>query len=192
MADSEDDCWECLVCLQDVRTGWSAGAIWQCPEGHLLCAGCYDTVGGAASPCPSCDTPLGAIRNRVAEKQRDRSAKLPATADPSLTAAQEDAGSDKKGVWRRDEQLEERKVEGQQRHQEERQNEEAKQQEKQQQQRQPVITIDSDDDIVKDENCDVDGVQTQLLKQVQKLQEKEKALKNELEQQQQHALQQQQ
>jgi hypothetical protein len=68
-SSDEDAAFECVVCLKDVRT--SAGAIWQCPEGHMFCCVCFERIGGAASPCPSCRMLLGSIRCRALEKQRD-------------------------------------------------------------------------------------------------------------------------
>eukprot|EP00802_Teleaulax_amphioxeia_P008801 Tamp_08812.p1 GENE.Tamp_08812~~Tamp_08812.p1 ORF type:complete len:621 (-),score=118.53 Tamp_08812:276-2138(-) len=70
MSSSEEDCFECTVCLKDVRT--LEGNIWQCREGHVLCAICYEQIGGCGAPCPSCNIPLSDIRNRLAEKQRAR------------------------------------------------------------------------------------------------------------------------
>ena len=64
----EDAAFECVVCLKDVRT--SAGAIWQCPEGHMFCCVCFERIGGAASPCPSCSTLLEHKMSAL-EKQRD-------------------------------------------------------------------------------------------------------------------------
>jgi len=48
-----------------------AGAIWQCPEGHVLCCKCYDQLGGPLSPCPSCSTPLSSIRSRSETNARE-------------------------------------------------------------------------------------------------------------------------
>ena len=73
MSSDEDDECECVVCLDDLRKGAAGDPIWQCSEGHVFCSECFGRVGGpAAAPCPSCSTPLGSIRNRMLEKQRDR------------------------------------------------------------------------------------------------------------------------
>ncbi|MFN9909954.1 MAG: hypothetical protein ACK56F_28205, partial [bacterium] len=37
----------------------------------MFCCVCFERIGGAASPCPSCSTLLGSIRCRALEKQRD-------------------------------------------------------------------------------------------------------------------------
>ena len=58
-----------------LTAGNTIGAIWQCPEGHVLCTSCYDKVGGAASLCPSCSVVLSSIRSRVLERLRDKHVK---------------------------------------------------------------------------------------------------------------------
>ncbi len=71
---SEDHEFECTVCLDDVRT--LEGFIWQCRGGHVFCSKCYEQVGGDGAPCPTCKVPLSNIRNRLAEKQRERLKKV--------------------------------------------------------------------------------------------------------------------
>jgi hypothetical protein len=73
-SSSEDDGFECTVCIDDVRT--LEGCIWQCREGHVFCAKCYDRMGGNGVPCPSCQVPLSNIRSRLAEKQRAKLQKV--------------------------------------------------------------------------------------------------------------------
>jgi len=68
-SSDEDAVFECGVCLIDVRT--CTGAIWQCPEGHILCSLCFGKIGGSDAPCPSCRMIMGSFRCRVVEKQRD-------------------------------------------------------------------------------------------------------------------------
>ena len=76
MSDGEDGT-ECLVCLVDFldSTRLDGGAIHQCAEGHLLCATCFEAVGGAAALCSVCDVPIGVIRNRALEKLRNMKAR---------------------------------------------------------------------------------------------------------------------
>ena len=72
---SDDDGCECIVCMEDVRAR-GQGHIYQCPEGHVFCATCWQQLGGPTAPCPTCKTPLATIRNRMAEKQRDQLLKM--------------------------------------------------------------------------------------------------------------------
>ena len=72
-SSEEDAMFACVVCLNDVRACTSA--IWQCPEGHMICCVCFERVGGVAAPCPSCRMLLGRMRCRVLEKQRDHQLK---------------------------------------------------------------------------------------------------------------------
>jgi hypothetical protein len=72
-SSDEDAMFACVVCLNDVRACTSA--IWQCPEGHMICCVCFERVGGVAAPCPSCRMLLGRMRCRVLEKQRDHQLK---------------------------------------------------------------------------------------------------------------------
>ena len=73
-SSSEDDGFECTVCIDDVRT--LEGFIWQCREGHVFCAKCYERLGGYGVPCPTCQVPLSNIRSRLAEKQRAKLQKV--------------------------------------------------------------------------------------------------------------------
>ena len=73
-SNSDDDGFECTVCIDDVRT--IEGCIWQCREGHLFCAKCYERLGGNGVPCPSCQVPLSNIRSRLAEWQRAKLQKV--------------------------------------------------------------------------------------------------------------------
>ena len=83
-SSDEDGLFECVVCLNDVRN--CTGAIWQCPAGHMFCSVCFEQVGGAPAPCPSCQMLLGRTRLRVIENQRDRQLRR-ATQAPAGAAA---------------------------------------------------------------------------------------------------------
>ena len=69
MCDSAEGYLECGTCLADLRG--VSGPIQQCAQGHLQCSGCFAVLGGAAALCPSCQLPIGDIRNRLAESLRD-------------------------------------------------------------------------------------------------------------------------
>jgi hypothetical protein len=76
--DSEDEDFCCISCLSSfivIRKNPSEETLqqkWmQCPEGHLFCKTCYDRVLSSSSPCPVCTTPMGRIRNRIAEKLKE-------------------------------------------------------------------------------------------------------------------------
>ena len=66
-----DECLECGTCLADLRS--VTGPIRQCQRGHLQCAHCFALLGGPEALCPTCEIPLGDIRNRLAEALRDMS-----------------------------------------------------------------------------------------------------------------------
>lgn len=66
-----DECLECGTCLADLRG--VTGPIRQCQRGHLQCAHCFALLGGPEALCPTCEVPLGDIRNRLAEALRDMS-----------------------------------------------------------------------------------------------------------------------
>jgi hypothetical protein len=72
-ASSEDDRTECIVCMVDfMQQTDPAAKIWQCSEGHTMCAACFDARGGAAgAQCSECNVPMGSIRNRALEKLRN-------------------------------------------------------------------------------------------------------------------------
>ena len=71
-AMSDDERTECIVCLADFMQQTDASEhIWQCADGHTLCAGCFAKIGGAEALCPMCAVPIGSIRNRALEKLRN-------------------------------------------------------------------------------------------------------------------------
>ena len=65
------------ACLANITV--TSGPIWQCPEGHVLCASCYEKIGGPSRPCPTCATPLSSIRSRVLERLRDKQMQMHAS-----------------------------------------------------------------------------------------------------------------
>jgi len=67
---SDDENRECGTCMLDLRE--VHGPIRQCPEGHVQCESCFADIGGAAASCPTCGTTMGQIRNRYAERDRDK------------------------------------------------------------------------------------------------------------------------
>jgi hypothetical protein len=71
-AISDDERTECIVCLADFMQQTDADErIWQCSDGHTLCAGCFARVGGCTALCSVCAVPIGSIRNRALEKLRN-------------------------------------------------------------------------------------------------------------------------
>ena len=71
-ASTENDRTECMVCAVDFMEQTDPAAkIWQCSEGHTMCAQCFDAGGRAEAPCSECDAPMGSIRNRALEKLRN-------------------------------------------------------------------------------------------------------------------------
>jgi len=95
VGSSDDDGCECIVCMEDVRAR-GQGHIYQCPEGHVFCATCWQQLGGPTAPCPTCKTPLATIRNRMAEKQRDQLLKMKIKL--SCAAAGEGGDGEEEGV----------------------------------------------------------------------------------------------
>jgi len=69
-SSSDDENRECGTCMLDLRE--VHGPIRQCPEGHVQCESCFADIGGAAASCPACGTTMGEIRNRYAERDRDK------------------------------------------------------------------------------------------------------------------------
>ena len=71
---SEDMSFECVVCMMNMVTDTSSEntRIWQCQEGHCYCDKCYHALGGAETPCSTCNVRMGNIRNRVLESWRER------------------------------------------------------------------------------------------------------------------------
>ena len=56
---------DCPICLEDFVSG---SPIYQCPNGHLLCAFCHNRF----SLCPQCNVKTAEIRNRALESVIDR------------------------------------------------------------------------------------------------------------------------
>jgi hypothetical protein len=48
MSSSEEESFECGLCLLDVRD-IPLTPIWQCSEGHIQCTSCYNERGGASA-----------------------------------------------------------------------------------------------------------------------------------------------
>lgn len=92
----DDERAECLVCKSDFMEQTDPSAyIWQCADGHTLCAACFEAGGGATALCRRCKVPTGSIRNRALEKLRNAHIhRVQARRDPLQAGGEPATGTD--------------------------------------------------------------------------------------------------